>query len=107
MEQARNCLDFVAAVFPDQGADGNQVGDVGHRFALALLPPVQISGPIERIDVALAMSDRAGLSGHGLGASEVGEGQGMHHDVRVDYRVSRFAGCPVISTSGTASKRIK
>jgi hypothetical protein len=58
MEQAGNGQIFrglrihlicLSTVLPDQGADGDQVGDAGHRFTLALLAPVQLSRPAEGI----------------------------------------------------------
>ena len=47
MQQGRNRLVFIAAVFPHQGADADQVRDVGNLFAFAALRAVDFLGPLQ------------------------------------------------------------
>ena len=52
----QECCDrliFIATVLPDHGADADQVSDVGHGFALALLAAVELVGPGQGSAVAL------------------------------------------------------
>lgn len=55
VKQAGNGLLLVAAVSPDQRADGDQVRDEGHGFALAPLAAVQFGSPAEGVCVALVV----------------------------------------------------
>ncbi|MFO7627915.1 MAG: hypothetical protein R6W06_00065, partial [Prochlorococcaceae cyanobacterium] len=59
-------LVFSAAVFPHQGADGDQVGDVRHGLAFTALVLVQLNRPAEGIDVALAVGALWWGIGHGV-----------------------------------------
>ena len=59
--QGGDRLILRAAVFPDHDADADQVRDVGHRFALAQLRPVQFLRPGEGI--AVAGCDQHGVLG--------------------------------------------
>jgi len=64
-----NRLILRAAVFPHQATDGDQVGDVGHRFAIAPLVAMQISSPGEAVYVALIVEK--GTIGIGLAHDDV------------------------------------
>ena len=52
VQQGCDRLVFTAAVFPHQGADADQMRDVGNRLAFASLLAMQLLGPLQCFAVA-------------------------------------------------------
>ena len=52
VQQCCDCLVFTAAVFPHQGADADQMRDVGNRLAFSPLLAMQLFGSLQGFAVA-------------------------------------------------------